>query len=431
MFMPLLRRVAVFTAVATASTALVAGAAHADGQTRTSLAISVQKHAVTPGGTTSVSGWLQVDKAKSAAGKSVTLEARAAGETAFTPIAVTLTGAKGGLKVAVTPATTTKYRWDFAGDADNRASHSGVVAVKVRVPNGQHPKRLATSLSIRAKTPRVALNGTDVISGLLRSHRVTLAGKVVLLLSKEHGATKWSFEATHRTNRNGHVRFVVRPTDDTRYRLAFLGTANFRQARSGVVRVAARPNALSIAVAPRAIDPGASATVAGVLTHDGLPFSGQTVELKARAIGAKGTAFTVVDSGVTAADGSVSFSVTPTVATRYFLHLPASSGVPAARSAAKSVVIKAATSLSIRGKHTANNGYVVSGSLRGGGHTLKGRSVTLEALDGTTWVAVKAKKTQKKGRVAFHPGNATGVSYRLSFGGSHMFAASTSGTVVS
>ncbi|MFT4009488.1 MAG: hypothetical protein QM655_05535 [Nocardioidaceae bacterium] len=428
MSMPVLRRIATLAAVATASTALVAGTAQADAQTRTSLSIRAQKTAIAPGGTTKVTGWLKVAKPKSAAGKPVTLEAKASGETAFTPIAVTLTGAKGAVKVAVTPATTTKYRWEFAGDAGNRPSHSGVATVKVRVPSGHHAKRLASSLSIRAKSARVALDGTDVISGRLRSHRVSLAGKSVLLLSKEHGATKWSFEAARRTNRNGHVRFVVRPTDDTRYRLAFLGTANFRQARSGVVHVAARPNALSIAITPRVIDPGATATVAGVLTHDGLPFSGQTVELKARPKGA--TAFTVVDSGVTAADGSVSFSVTPTVATRYYLFLPRTDGVSAARSVVKSVVFKSSTSLSIRGKHTAT-GYAVSGSLRGAGHALKGRLVTLEKLDGATWVSVKAKRTGTKGRVSFDAGAATDVSYRLSFAGGAKLRASTSGVVVS
>jgi hypothetical protein len=340
-----------------------------------------------------------------------------------------VTGDLGGVRLKVTPAVTTRYRWDFAGDAANRPSVSGVVRVRVRTP--EHPPlRLPTSLSIRARTPRVALDGTYLVTGRLRSRGFPLVHKWVLLLSKDDGTTKWAFDGAKRTRRLGQVRFVVSPTVGTSYRLAFLGTPSFQPARSAVVHVAARPNALTIDASPAYIDAGSSATVSGVLTHLGAPFAGQTVQLRSKLVGSDDP-FAVVDSGVTAADGSVSFTVTPAAATRYVLFLPFSAGVPAAKSPVATVWIKLATSLSIRGKVTAR-GYVVSGDLRGHGMALAGRLVTLQSMAGgdTTWADVKTKRTDLQGRVRFVQPVAPGTSYRLSYAGGARFAPCTSGIVV-
>ncbi len=426
MFTAPLRRTALVVALATASATLVGGTATAAPPTATSLAIRTVKPAVAPGGTTAVTGFLKVAAGVAPAGKPVTLEAKQKGEDEFTPIGIALTGAKGGVRLKVTPAATTRYRWDFAGDAANRPSTSGIATVRVRI--AQHPpRRLTTSLSIRASKPRVGFDGTAMITGRLRSHRTPLVRKWVLLLAKADGATKWSFGAGKRTKRLGKVQFTVRPKVGTSYRLAFLGSRNFRPARSAVVHVAARPVRLRATVTPKLVDPGASAIVQGLLTNQGTPFGGQTVDLRSKPAGS-GDPFATVGTAVSDDLGRVSFTVSPTAKTRYVLFHPRTADAPGARSHVVTLALKASTSLSIRGR-TIAKGYAVSGRLRGAGDWLRNRWVVLQRLQGADWVGVGAKRTGRGGGVAFRKASAPGTSYRLHFAGNARFAPSTSGVV--
>jgi len=418
---------AVAAALATAGTGLVAVSAHGADTTATSLAIRAVKTHVKPGAADRITGALVVHGDASSAGRTVTLEEREAGQDQFTPIGAAVTGPRGGLGLQVQPAATTRYRWVFAGDDVLRASHSGVVVVHVKQP--QHrPVRLHTSLSVRAAKSHVTVTGWDTISGRLRSRGVPLRRKLVVLLSKADGATTWSFAGARRTKARGQVAYRVRPQAGTRYRLAFLGSPRFRQARSGVVHVAVRANSLTIKASPRRLDPGSSTTVSGVLSHLGSAYAGQNVELRAEPRGSH--AFATVDSATSGPDGSVSFTVTPTVATKYVLVLPATAtGVTWTRSSVVKVTFKAKTSLSVRGR-TTRNGYVVSGQLRGGGHALHRRIVSLQTLGTDGWTAVATKRTNRHGRVSFLRPASTGGSYRLVFAGGSAYAASTSGTVV-
>ena len=95
------------------------------------------------------------------------------------------------------------------------------------------------------------------------------------------------------------------------------------------------------------------------------------------------------------------------------------------------VVVRTASSLSIRGR-TTPDGYAVSGVLRGGGGPIKGQVVSLELLgeDGVTWTAIDSAVTRKRGKVQFVEPISEGASYRLSFAGSDRFAPSVSGVVV-
>ena len=66
------------------------------------------------------------------------------GSDTFTPVGDAVAGDRGGVREAVTPEVTTRYRWHYAGDTDARPSNSGVVRVRVRTP--QHPPfRINTS----------------------------------------------------------------------------------------------------------------------------------------------------------------------------------------------------------------------------------------------------------------------------------------------
>jgi hypothetical protein len=96
------------------------------------------------------------------------------------------------------------------------------------------------------------------------------------------------------------------------------------------------------------------------------------------------------------------------------------------------VKVRAPSSLSIRGRHTAA-GFVVSGVLRGDHHTVRNAPVNLETLaaDGMTWTVVTSGFTGHHGKVTFLEPSSEGASYRLSYAGSTTLAPCISGTVVS
>lgn len=337
MFTSLRRRTALVAVAATAAAGLVSGPAISVGPHTTSLSISTAHAAVAPGGTDTIFGNLRVGGSQPLAGKTVTLEAQLAGDPAFLPVGAAISGAHGGVSLKVTPAETTKYRWVFAGDAADNGSHSGVATVKVRVPS-HAPTRLATSLSIRLATPVVSITGKDTVSGRLTSHRKPLRRQLVLLLARPDGATSWTFGGAKRTGDHGGVAFVVKPKVGTHYELIFEGTRNFRKARSAVVHAAARPTAISIATSQSSIASGSSATVSGVLTNAGAPFAGQSVQLWGRPAGTS-QKFVALSAGTTAADGSVSFTVSPTRTMNYFLRFPHTSTAPAAQSSTRTIAV--------------------------------------------------------------------------------------------
>ncbi|MCW2854693.1 MAG: hypothetical protein JWR52_308 [Marmoricola sp.] len=337
MFSSLLRRTALVAVAATAAAGLVSGPALSAGPHTTSLSIRTARPAVAPGGTDTILGSLLVGGGQPLAGKTVTLEAQLAGDPTFLPVGTVISGAHGGVALKVTPAETTRYQWVFAGDAADRGSHSGVATVRVQVPL-HAPTRLATSLSIRVATPVVGLTGKDTVSGRLISHRVGLRGKLVLLLARADGTTSWTFGGAKRTGPHGGVAFVVRPKVGSHYELVFEGTRNFRKARSAVVHVAIRPTAISIMTSAVTIAPGGSATVSGVLTDHGAPFAGQSVQLWGRPAGTS-QGFAALAAGTTAADGSVSFTVSPTRTMNYFLRFPRTATAPAVQSTTRTIAV--------------------------------------------------------------------------------------------
>lgn len=431
---PLRRSVAVVAVLAgTAGTAGVAAlptAASADtGRAATSLSMRTLHNAIRPGATDTVAGTLAVAGPLAGAGRTVTLEARPTGTDAFTPVGDAVAGPRNGVREDVSPAVTTRYRWHYAGDAATRPSYSGVATVRVRTP--QHPPtRIPTTLSIRATSHLVGLDGSDVVKGRLRAGRVALRHRPVILVSRTADATGWTFEGMHRTRQHGAVAFGVTPAQDTAYRLVFLGTALLQPARSAVVRVATRPS-VSIAATPARIDRGESTTVSGVATDDGTPLAGATVRLLAKRAGTTRDLH-LVATGTTAADGSVSFTDTPHASLVYRLRLVAGTGYPGAVSDRAVVVVRTPTSLSIRGRSTATD-FVVSGTLLGGGSTLAHEPVTLweQAPGSADWTEVATAGTHLNGVVSFHQPQVPGTGYRLAYAGGPRFAPSTSGTVVS
>ena len=128
------------------------------------------------------------------------------------------------------------------------------------------------------------------------------------------------------SDRTGAVKFPITPTAPAAYRLVFEGTPMFRRSHSGIVRIGVRPVVTATAV-PGWVDPGGTVTVSGVASLAGLPLSGASVDLVARPVGHSGPRH-VVGSGITAADGSVAITDTPSKSTVYRLVVRHSAGVP-------------------------------------------------------------------------------------------------------
>lgn len=399
-----------------------------DGST---LSIRVNDRRVEAGETSKVRGNLNIKSRDDEPGKIVTLEARADGATGFTAIGTATAGANGGLKVEVTPAVSTRYRWSYAGDDDTRGSRSGVARILVGPdPGNGQPSRLQTTLSIRATQRPADGSGQSLVRGkLVARGGIQLPNREVILMARTLNSP-FAAVALARTDLDGVVRFPVNPPVGTAYRLRFEGTYLLRPSLSGVVRIGVRP-VITASATPDHVDPGGSTVVQGLVTYEGAPYVGATVDLLARSK-APHARFSVVASATTDALGVVAFPQTLTRTTVFRLVVRHSGGTPP-RAVSDSVRVQVTlpSSLSIRGR-TTPDGFAVSGTLRGGGGPIAGGQVALEVLgtDGITWTAVDSAVTRRHGKVLFVKPVAVGTSYRLSFAGSDRFAPGVSGVVV-
>jgi hypothetical protein len=304
---------------------------------------------------------------------------------------------------------------------------SGVALVATDPAAGSVTPRAHTSLSIRVAKPAIQPGGTDRVMGDLAASDHHVAGRVILLQAKPAGTTSWVGEARHRTGRLGRVGFRVSPPSTTRYRLVFRGNGLQRPSVSGVVAVrvlAPRSTSLTISQDTIYIEPGGSDGIHGVLSHDGAPLAGEAVALRSRTNSQ--LHFHLASTATTATDGTVSFTVSPAVTTHYVLVHHKTTTTEYARSPIATVHVRRPSSLSIRAR-AGTNREVISGQLRGGGHALRNRPVTLEAsphVDGTpdTWTAVGTARTNKHGIVVFKVAKPTASEdYKLVFAGGWNF----------
>jgi hypothetical protein len=295
---------------------------------------------------------------------------------------------------------------------------------------GAHP-RANTSLSIRSNRTVINPGGSDAISGDLRAGRGdSVFGRKVSLLARAVGTTTWASIGTHLTGRHGAVGFEVTPSVSTRYRLVFAGNGREQAAHSGVVGVrVGNTTSLTISVASKSIAPGASDAVDGVLSLDNTAIAGDTVKLHAQS----GKHASVIATAVTAADGSVSFPVTPKATTHYVLTFAGTAADRKARSAVATIHVLRPSSLSIRARSNQKKALeIITGDLRGGGHGLFHRTVTLRyrASGSTTWTSTPGKFTSKSGGVGFSvPAPTADEDYQLVFAGGPLYDPSVSGVV--
>lgn len=196
---------------------------------------------------------------------------------------------------------------------------------------------------------------------------------------------------------------------------------------------------LSISLAQKSIEPGASDTVSGVLTKAGVPQPGDTVYLRAWARNRHHHHHAHrVGSATTGTDGTVSFTVTPPTNTHYRLVFRIASSTPpttrsvvGARSKVATVHILRDCSLSIRERAT-RSGEVIEGQLRGRGHGLPGRKVMLQerAAGSDAWTTVTTKRTRRHGVVVFRiAAPSVPEEFQLVFAGGPNFNGCQSGVV--
>ena len=168
------------------------------------------------------------------------------------------------------------------------------------------------------------------------------------------------------------------------------------------------------------------------MTYEGAPYVGATVDLVARKAKKRHAKFAVLATGTTDALGAVSFEQSPIRSMKYRLVVRHAEGTPP-RAVSNTVRVRVTrpSSLSIRGRELPT-AFKVSGVLRGGGSTLRGRIVTLETLgaDLVTWTAVGTDRTGKRGKAEFSQPLSEGSSYRLTYAGGPGFSPSVSGVVV-
>ena len=308
------------------------------------------------------------------------------------------------------------------------AAFSGVVLVAGAA--SASPKA-HTSLSIRVAHASINPGGGDLITGVLQASDGHVADHRIVLLDKPQGSTTWTKEKVHRTGANGGVGFQVSPSVTTRYVLAFAGNPFQQASRSAVAVVRVRnTTSLTIALSAGSIQPGDSDTVSGVLSLNGTALAGQTVGL----LGRHGNhGWTQLGTGITAADGSVGFIVTPAVTTHYSLVFKKTETDNGARSAIATVHVLLPSSLSIRARVVRKTGdELISGDLRGGGQGLAHRKVTLQERPSgtTTWTAVASKRADKNGAVAFdEPAPSVSEDYQLVFAGGPIYDGCQSGIV--
>jgi hypothetical protein len=308
-------------------------------------------------------------------------------------------------------------------------------AIAGAVTSASAAQRAHSTLSIRSARSVINPGGGDTISGQLQVWgNLGNAGRRVALFSHAKGSgTGWTKLDVHFTGNNGAVGFQVTPATTTRYQLRFWGNKQIQGSRSGVVAVrVSDTTSLTIAVGSRWIDAGQSDTVTGVLSLDGTALVGDSVNLLGAADG-KNTKLANLGSQVTAADGSVSFSVTPTSSSHYVLVFQKTATAAGARSALARIHVKLPSSLSIRARLASKTGQeLISGDLRGGGHGLRHRPVTLQerASGSDTWTTVATKKTGKAGGIGFGVAvPSVSEDYQLVFAGGNWFDGCQSGVV--
>ena len=421
---PLSTTAAITTAATLVAGAAVATTAFADTKVATNLSIREARQMILVGQSNVISGQLRARGVGPLADATVQLLERTVDATAWSPAASTSTDNRGVARFQVSPTATTRYELSFVGDAGHFASQSGVVRTAVA-------QRVPTAIGIEVSPHSITSGESADIRGRLHlaqrtRHPRPVPGQQVTLKQLLPDGT-WQAVANATTNDNGVVQFTVTPPTTTSYALFYDGNDRLGPSRSRTVPVwVGQPTNISITTSAPSINPGETVSVQGVLTENGQPFGGQTIDLRARpAHGDKG--FTTIATATTASDGSVGFTPSPTVDTIYRLLFRHTDSAATSWSPLAEVMVRRATSLSIRAE-----GDTIRGALFGPrNNPLPGQTVTLQSspAGAANWSDVSSAKTGDHGGVGFTVNPSSATDYRLIFAATPRFEACQSGIV--
>jgi len=192
-------------------------------------------------------------------GQTVSLSVSGDGFTWSEPVGH-VTGPQGSIELHVQPDAVLYYRADYGGRFGVYSpSTSEVVRIDVVTP-------LATSLTAAASNATPAWGKSATITGRLLHAAPgwsALPGQHVFLQTLRSG--RWDESAETTTTEDGFVRFVVRPSSRTSYRLRYEGERwTYRPSTSGVLVVAPKA-AVGTPVAPATMTRNSPRKVFGTL----------------------------------------------------------------------------------------------------------------------------------------------------------------------
>ena len=105
--------------------------------------------------------------------------------------------------------------------------------------NGGHGHaKLATTLHISNKAVARNHHHSDVLTGVLRSHRKAVAGETVTLESRTGAHRKWAVVSSGSTGTDGTVSFTITaPAKTTQFEMVFAGDSTHRKSHSNVITI--------------------------------------------------------------------------------------------------------------------------------------------------------------------------------------------------
>lgn len=221
-----LTRAVAGTAIAAAAVLTAAGTASATTPAPTTLTIAASATTITVGQHDQITGTL-TSGTTPLAGKVVELEKVVGTKLVF--VDARHTNKSGKAVFTVGPKATVTYELAFRATAAFAASNSSPLTVTV------NPARAHTTLSIVLNKNFIKKGQTDTIGGTLRSGKTLIANRLVWLYRVVNG--KLVGGNGHLTDKNGHVKFVVKPSTTTHYELKFFGGPKYAPTHSGVVTV--------------------------------------------------------------------------------------------------------------------------------------------------------------------------------------------------
>jgi hypothetical protein len=289
-----------------------------------------------------------------------------------------------------------------------------------------------TSLSIEKSARSITAGQTVTISGQLKSGNTAVDHQAVTLdWVGPNGALHHITQGTT-AGPAGNVSFKLRPEATRTYELVFKSAGGYAGSHSGKATVPVNKigTTLGLSASATSVEVGTKVTLTGTLTAGKTGLSGKDIQLDT--VDAQGHLHWTHHAANTKA-GTVTFTVEPGSTTTYRLVFPGTWQYKASESkSAKVTVTKVpATLTASEAAGTKAGTETITGTLTAGPKDLGGQTVTLRYKDSKgDWVSRNSNPTVANGTVTFTVKPASATTYELVFGGTSVYTAATSNTVI-